>query len=210
MHTFPMFETSPIIAVIRKPPKEHVFSLVEALLKGGVTNLELTMQEHDSADTIHELVHRYGKEAWIGAGTVIDEAQAAAAVQAGASFIFSPNMDRRVIQTAKKLGAVSIPGVLTPTEALQAVEAGADCVKVFPASAFGPRYIKELKGPLPHVPIIPTGGIDRTNIADFREAGAIACGLGGSLVDRKLIDSGNFSELTSRAEELVALAGGHS
>ncbi|PYZ95594.1 2-dehydro-3-deoxyphosphogluconate aldolase [Alteribacter lacisalsi] len=197
-------EESPVIAVLRTPPEDKVYDIVEALLEGGITNLELTMQKPDSARTLAELNKRYGDRAWIGAGTVMDEVTAVNAIHAGAAFIFSPNYNESVVKAAKRYGVISIPGVLTPTEMVQAVEHGADCVKVFPASAFGPRYIKELKGPFPHIPIVPTGGIHEENIQDYWNAGAVACGMGSSLVDSKAVESSSFHEITARARRIMS------
>ncbi|WP_096437318.1 bifunctional 4-hydroxy-2-oxoglutarate aldolase/2-dehydro-3-deoxy-phosphogluconate aldolase [Alteribacter populi] len=195
---------SPVIAVLRTPPEDKVFNIVEALLEGGITNLELTMQQPDSADMLAELNRRYGDRAWIGAGTVMDEVTAVNAIHAGASFIFSPNYNEKVVKAAKRYGVISIPGVLTPSEMVQAVEQGADCVKIFPASAFGPRYIKELKGPFPQIPVIPTGGISEENIQEYWNAGAIACGMGSSLLDKQAIENSQFSELTKRAKRIMS------
>ncbi|SES06442.1 bifunctional 4-hydroxy-2-oxoglutarate aldolase/2-dehydro-3-deoxy-phosphogluconate aldolase [Salipaludibacillus aurantiacus] len=201
--TLEHLESSPVIAVLRKPPEEKIFHITEALIQGGITNLELTMQGPESLRLLEEINKRYSSDAWIGAGTVIDESTAASAIIAGASFIFSPNCSPDVIKTAKRHQVISIPGILTPTEMVTAVEAGADAVKIFPASAFGPRYIKELKGPFPDIPMIPTGGISEENIAEYMKAGVIACGMGSSLIDKQSIENGYYEELTNRAVRIM-------
>ncbi|MBB5173835.1 bifunctional 4-hydroxy-2-oxoglutarate aldolase/2-dehydro-3-deoxy-phosphogluconate aldolase [Texcoconibacillus texcoconensis] len=200
-------EKSPIIAVLRRPPKDQVFSIVEAIINGGITNLELTMEGPESLTVLKELNERFSDRAWIGAGTVLDETTAINAIHAGASFIFSPNYNENVVKAAKRYGVTAIPGVLTPTEIVNAVEAGADAVKIFPASTLGPKYIKELKGPLPHIPMVPTGGVGEDNIGEYMQAGVLACGVGGSLLDKQLIADENYEELTNRAKRLVDATG---
>ncbi|RKQ32475.1 bifunctional 4-hydroxy-2-oxoglutarate aldolase/2-dehydro-3-deoxy-phosphogluconate aldolase [Oceanobacillus halophilus] len=194
-----------VVAVIREIPKDKALFVAESLLKGGVNALEVTVEGEGALSAIELLKKEFADRAIIGAGTVLDELSADASIRAGAEFIVSPILKKDVIETTIRYGKVSIPGVMTPTEMMQAVEWGADVVKVFPASVGGPAFIKNVKGPLPQVSIIPTGGVDLTNGADFIKAGAIAIGAGGNLVDNQAIAEGNYTKLTEIAKQYVEL-----
>lgn len=197
------FTDSPVIAVLRNPPAEAFHDIVRALEAGGVTNLEVTIQSDESLDLLRQAIAHYSETCWIGAGTVTSPELAKQAIDAGAQFLFAPNSLKEVIQTGKDAGVVTIPGVMTPTEMVTAMNDGADAVKVFPASVFGPQYLNELKGPLPSIPMIPTGGVNETNIGAYMKAGAIAAGMGGSLLNQDLIKKGDFSGLTELAKRCV-------
>ncbi|SDJ26551.1 bifunctional 4-hydroxy-2-oxoglutarate aldolase/2-dehydro-3-deoxy-phosphogluconate aldolase [Natribacillus halophilus] len=202
----PQLLESGVVAVMRRLPGEHIHSIADALVAGGVTGLEVTVDSDDAFAAIRELRERLGDSAVVGAGTVLDEETAVQAIQAGAQFIFAPTLDRGTIEASNRYNTIVIPGIFTPTEALQAKNWGADLVKVFPADAVGPAFIKALQGPLGHIPMMPTGGIDLDNIADYMQAGAVAVGAGGSLLDKKLIAAQDWAGLTSRARKFVAEA----
>ncbi|HEX7057004.1 MAG TPA: bifunctional 4-hydroxy-2-oxoglutarate aldolase/2-dehydro-3-deoxy-phosphogluconate aldolase, partial [Bacilli bacterium] len=142
----------------------------------------------------------------IGAGTVLDIEMARQAVAAGAEFLISPNLDEEVIRYGLDHGLDVWPGVMTPTEIVRAWKAGASAVKVFPSGTLGANYIKDIRGPLNHIPLIATGGVNLQNIADYFKAGAVAVGLGGNLVNKTLINSGNFAEIARLASQYVAAA----
>lgn len=196
-------QSSGVVAVIRRQRPEDVVPLAEALVKGGVTTLEITVDSEQSYQLIGEVKKRLGSTALVGAGTVLDAETARTAIQAGADFIFSPTYNASLIEMAKRYGVISIPGVLTPSEMVEAYQAGADIVKVFPASAFGPSYIKDLQGPLGHIPMIPTGGVNVGNIGTYIANGAIATGVGGSLVNQQFIDNQDFESITTLAEQFT-------
>ncbi|MFB4164518.1 bifunctional 4-hydroxy-2-oxoglutarate aldolase/2-dehydro-3-deoxy-phosphogluconate aldolase [Alteribacillus sp. JSM 102045] len=197
-------QKSPVIAVIRRPPQEKMLQIAEALLAGGVKHMEITMEKPESAELIQQVKEKFGDQALVGAGTVLDEPSAVRAIHAGADFIFSPNLNLDVVKAAKRYGVTSIPGVMTPTEVVTAYEAGADIVKIFPAATLGSAYLKELKGPLPHIPMIPTGGVNAANIQEFIDNGALAVGAGGSLIDKQAIEEGDFEKVTEKAKELFS------
>ncbi|ADL08626.1 bifunctional 4-hydroxy-2-oxoglutarate aldolase/2-dehydro-3-deoxy-phosphogluconate aldolase [Thermosediminibacter oceani] len=192
-----------ITAVIRNSDINTIFSLADALKKGGIEALEITVEAPGALDVIKELSK--GNKYFVGAGTVLDAETARAAILAGAKFIFTPVMKLDVIKLCNRYGIPVIPGATTPTEILTGYEAGADFIKVFPAGVFGPQYIKEILGPLKHIPIFVTGGINKNNIKDFILAGATGVSLGGALVDRDLIAKGMFDKITERAIEFVNL-----
>lgn len=189
-----------VVAVIRNVPEDKVEQVAESLIKGGVNALEVTIDVPEGYSMIKKLTTKFADQAVIGAGTVLDAASAKMAIDNGADFIVSPLLNKEVIQTTLRYGKISVPGAMTPSEAMTAIEYGADIVKVFPASAVGASFIKNMKGPLPDIQIIPTGGIDVTNAADYIKAGAIAIGAGGNLVDNKLIAAGNFDEIEAKAK----------
>ncbi|UOQ94703.1 bifunctional 4-hydroxy-2-oxoglutarate aldolase/2-dehydro-3-deoxy-phosphogluconate aldolase [Halobacillus shinanisalinarum] len=195
--------SSGIVAVVRKVESDKVESLVQALVKGGVSGIEITMDSDDSANTIHELKQRHGNEAVIGAGTVFNKEQAKEAIAAGADFVFAPILDKETIEYTKDQGVIMIPGVFTPTEIYQAYHWGSDMVKVFPASVLGPQFFKDVNGPLDQIPKMPTGGVNLENIGSFIKAGAIGAGIGGSLVNKSLIEKENWPELQELAQKYV-------
>ncbi|TDQ42184.1 bifunctional 4-hydroxy-2-oxoglutarate aldolase/2-dehydro-3-deoxy-phosphogluconate aldolase [Aureibacillus halotolerans] len=191
---------SGIVAVVRGANEEIIEPLAEALAKGGVYALEITMDSEDGASMIKKARELLGDSALIGAGTVLDSITAKRAIEAGAAFIFSPNLDIETVKMTKRYNKISIPGVMTPTEVLQAYEAGADIVKVFPASVVGPAFFKDVRGPLPFVDMMPTGGVTIDNVQEFIKAGACAVGLGSALVDIKLAKENRYDEITERAK----------
>ncbi|SDL82406.1 bifunctional 4-hydroxy-2-oxoglutarate aldolase/2-dehydro-3-deoxy-phosphogluconate aldolase [Sediminibacillus halophilus] len=184
-----------VIAVIRKVPEKDVEQVAESLINGGVNVLEVTLDAENANKIIQSLSNKFAGKAVIGAGTVLDAPAARTAIEHGAQFIVSPLLEQEVIEATLGLDKVSVPGIMTPTEAMTAVKLGADIVKVFPASAVGPSFLKNVKGPLPDITMIPTGGITTENAADFIKAGAAAVGAGGNLVDNKAIREGNFTQI---------------
>ncbi|MEW9672221.1 bifunctional 4-hydroxy-2-oxoglutarate aldolase/2-dehydro-3-deoxy-phosphogluconate aldolase [Ammoniphilus sp. 3BR4] len=194
---------SGVIAVIRKVPEDQLEKVAESLIEGGVTSLEVTVDAPGAFQSIRQLSKAFEGRAIVGAGTVIDEVSARLAIEHGAEFVFSPSLHQNVIQTTLRYGKVAVPGVMTPTEMIQAMEWGADMVKIFPATGLGVKYIKDVKGPLSHIPIIPTGGVNLENVASFIEAGVAAVGVGGNLVDMNAIKEQDFARITEKAKQYV-------
>ncbi len=193
-----------IVAVIRGANPENILPIAKSLSKGGVKTLEITVETPKVLTLIEEVSSTLGDDVIVGAGTVLDSETARAAIMAGAKFIFSPIVDKEMIKLTKRYGVISIPGALTPTEILSAYESGADIVKLFPANAFGPDYIKAVHGPLPHIPVMPTGGIDVDNVGDYIKAGAVAAGVGSTLVNTKdSIDENALTTITEKSFKFI-------
>lgn len=204
MNTMSSILDNKIIAIIRGANSKDVLNMAKALHEGGVNILEITMNSPNALSAIEEITVELGDRVVVGAGTVLDSETARAAILAGAKFILSPTVDIETIQMAKRYGAVSIPGAFTPTEILSAYENGGDIIKVFPAT-LGPSFIKDIRGPLPQIPLLPTGGIDLNNIQEFMKAGAIGCGIGSALVDTQLeITDEYFVQLTEKARQFAS------
>ena len=182
-----MIETHKIIAIIRGVKNELLFPLADVLYESGIKLVEVTInQSGEISDTLKAvcgLTERFNGKMGIGAGTVMTAAQAEAVIDAGAKYIISPNTSREVIERTKELGIVSIPGAFTPTEIAAAYSYGADYVKIFPVNAVGPEYIKAVKAPLSHIPLLAVGGIDADNITDYLDAGARGVGAGSALTN---------------------------
>jgi 2-dehydro-3-deoxyphosphogluconate aldolase/(4S)-4-hydroxy-2-oxoglutarate aldolase len=192
-----------LVAIIRGPQPADVLRIAEALYQGGVRTLEVTMNSPGALDVIEQLSETMHGKLLLGAGTVLTQEEAEASVKAGARFIISPNVDVETIKSTKQLGAISIPGAYTATEIVLAHKSGADIVKVFPAAA-NPAYIKDLRGPLPHIRLMPTGGITIENIGAFKKAGAVAYGIGSALVDaRQEVTEEYLNQLTIKAKQMV-------
>ncbi|MFJ7728549.1 bifunctional 4-hydroxy-2-oxoglutarate aldolase/2-dehydro-3-deoxy-phosphogluconate aldolase [Neobacillus sp. NPDC097160] len=195
-----------IVAVIRGALPSNIVAIAKALKNGGVKHIEITVETPRVLELIEKVCSELRDDIIVGAGTVLDPETARSAIMAGAKFIFSPTVNVETIKLTKRYGAVSIPGAFTPTEILTAYENGADFVKVFPANVCGPQYIKNLHGPLPHIPLIVTGGIDLSNIGLYIKAGAVAAGIGSSLVDtKKPITENYLLELEGKANECVSI-----
>jgi 2-dehydro-3-deoxyphosphogluconate aldolase/(4S)-4-hydroxy-2-oxoglutarate aldolase len=169
-----------VVAVIRAASADAALAVSHALVRGGVTGIEITFSTPGAADAIAR-ARRELPDALVGAGTVLDRASLDAACDAGATFLVSPHTDEALLAAAKQRGVPFLPGALTPTEIVRAWQLGAACVKVFPGSAVGPGYIKALKAPLPHIALMPTGGVDDKNLGEWLAAGAVAVGMGGAL-----------------------------
>ncbi|SDC65379.1 bifunctional 4-hydroxy-2-oxoglutarate aldolase/2-dehydro-3-deoxy-phosphogluconate aldolase [Niabella drilacis] len=183
MTVYQQITTHKLIAILRGADPLDVVRIATALYEGGIRLLEITMNSEAPLQAIEQVTHKLGDNMVIGAGTVLSAAMAADAVSAGARFILSPVVDERVILAAKKLGAVSIPGAYTATEIYTAHRAGGDIIKVFPSGS--PAYIKDLRAPLPHIPLLPTGGITPENIGAYLKTGAVGFGIGSALVNTK-------------------------
>lgn len=188
-----------IVAVVRKIEVEIVDDVLNALVEGGIQILEITVDSENSFETMNRLKKRYQDRVLVGAGTVLDKETAKTAIDANADFIFSPIFDQELIQLTNKYGRISIPGVFSPTEIVQAYSYGADILKVFPATNFGPKYFKDLKGPLGHIPLMPTGGVNLDNMADFVANGAVAIGIGGALFEKENLENRNFAKISEVA-----------
>ncbi|MBE6011298.1 MAG: bifunctional 4-hydroxy-2-oxoglutarate aldolase/2-dehydro-3-deoxy-phosphogluconate aldolase [Lachnospiraceae bacterium] len=194
-----------ICAIVRGIPKEKSCKTAEALIKGGISSIEIAYNTQDASEIIKELSREFAGDLTIGAGTVLDTETAREAMLAGAQFALSPTLNTGVIKICQKYNILCVPGVATPTEMLAAWESGARIVKVFPAKIYGPEYIKQVKGPLDHISIMVVGGIGLDNIQDFIKSGADCAGIGSDLVNNKLIEADKFSEITERAKRFTAL-----
>jgi len=194
---------SKIIAVIRMSDAGRVFEVTEALGKGGVNVLEITMTVPGALDIIHTLAEKKPEGFLVGAGTVLDAETAAAAIWSGADFIVSPITEPGMIAACRAHDTFVAPGAFTPTEIVSAWDKGADIVKVFPATSLGPQYFRDLKGPFPQIRLMPTGGVTVENAREFIKAGASAVGIGTALVDKKAVEAGDWNALTEKARQLV-------
>jgi 2-dehydro-3-deoxyphosphogluconate aldolase/(4S)-4-hydroxy-2-oxoglutarate aldolase len=193
-----------LVPVVRAASSELAITAVEAIMEGGISIFEITLTVPGAVQVIEKLRARFGSRAVVGAGTVLTRDQAAACIDAGAQFIVSPGLDLPTLELALARRVACMPGALTPTEIITAWHAGADMVKVFPCSALGgAKYIKSLKGPLPQVELLPTGGVNAQNARDYLEAGASALGIGSELVDSKALSDGKTDVIIARARELV-------
>jgi 2-dehydro-3-deoxyphosphogluconate aldolase / (4S)-4-hydroxy-2-oxoglutarate aldolase len=193
-----------IVAIIRNALPNDVPKIAEALFQGGVKILEITLNSPKALNVIEELTDTWGDKLLVGAGSVLDAESARSALLVGAKFILSPSVDVQTIKMTKRYGAISIPGAFTPTEILTAYEHGGDIIKVFPAS-LGPNYIKDIKGPLPQIPLLPTGGVSLDNSRAFIDCGAVGLGIGSALVNTKReVNELYLTELTTKAKQFVA------
>jgi 2-dehydro-3-deoxyphosphogluconate aldolase/(4S)-4-hydroxy-2-oxoglutarate aldolase len=187
-----------IIPVVRATSSEHALEAVEAIEAGGIPVVEITMTVPNAISTIREVRARSGERVLVGAGTVSNAEQARACLDAGAQFLVSPGLAVSVLELARTLGVLAIPGALTPTEVMAASEAGARAIKIFPCgSVGGPKYIKALRGPFPDLRFIPTGGVSPANAAEFFAAGAFAVGMGSDLVDALALRQGRKHEVVA-------------
>jgi 2-dehydro-3-deoxyphosphogluconate aldolase/(4S)-4-hydroxy-2-oxoglutarate aldolase len=195
---------SGVVAVIRIKDPDKLAGVVDALMAGGVRALEVTMSVPGAVELIRGLAKRLPDEFLLGAGTVLDAETAARVIDAGAKYVVSPVFRTAVIDACHARGAAAMPGCFTPTEILAAWDAGADVVKVFPATALGPGYIRDVRAPLPQVKMMPTGGVTLDNAGDWIRAGAVAVGAGSSLLDTKAIAAGRFDVITANATRIIA------
>ncbi len=194
-----------IIPVIRVASAQEAFEVSKAIKEGGISVIEVAMTTPGAMDAIKEASQKFGKEVLLGAGTVLDPETARAALLNGAKFLVSPSLNLEVIKMANRYSAVVIPGALTPTEILTAWEAGADLVKVFTiAQVGGPAYLKAIQAPLPHIPLVPTGGVNLQNAGEFIKAGAAAIAVGGELVDKKAAAEKRYSVISENAQKFLA------
>jgi 2-dehydro-3-deoxyphosphogluconate aldolase/(4S)-4-hydroxy-2-oxoglutarate aldolase len=193
-----------VVAVIRMKDPAKLRAVFDALADGGVRAIEVTMSVPGAVGLIAQLAGSLPPGIILGAGTVIDGATAHAVIDAGARFIVSPVFRRDVVTACLERGAVACPGCFSPTEILDAHEMGADIVKVFPATALGPQYIKDLRAPMPQLKLMPTGGVSIDNAGDWIRAGAVAVGVGSSLLDARAIDEGRLDVIADNARRIVA------
>jgi 2-dehydro-3-deoxyphosphogluconate aldolase / (4S)-4-hydroxy-2-oxoglutarate aldolase len=195
-----------IVPVVRASSAREAQIAAECVCTGGVPIVEITMTVPGAIDLIRELAENYGSELLIGAGTVLNPAVAQLCIEAGARFLVSPGFNTETVSLAKTEGTLMMAGALTPTEVIAAWESGADFVKVFPCGQVGgAKYIKALKGPLPDIPLVPTGGVSLTTAAEFLEAGAAALGVGGELVHPDGLKSGNTEMIVENARKFLAI-----
>ena len=192
-----------LLAVIRGPSAHLTIEMVDALVAGGVSGIEITYTTPDAESVVSRLNKKYGDEILLGMGTVTNADQVISARQAGAKFLVSPICDAQLVRAMVSSGLVVMAGALTPSEVFQAYSLGSDVVKIFPGSLGGASYMKALKGPFPQIPMMPTGGVSPENIGDWFASGAVAVGAGSGLCPTKLAKEGKFSEITEIAKEYV-------
>ena len=195
-----------VIPVVRATTADEAMRAIDAIREGGIAVLEITMTVPGAVGVIEQVAARFGNDALVGAGTVLDAETAKACISAGAQFIVSPALNMETIAYCREQDVAVMPGALTPTEVVQAWNAGADFVKVFPAGAVGgASYLKALKAPLPQIELVPTGGVSLKKAADFIKAGAAALGVGADLVDIKAIREGQAGLITERAKQFIQI-----
>ncbi len=215
MNTLSFINEHKVIAIVRRLYGDDLLRLSDALVSGGVRLIECTFDQADpehirkTSEAVSALCARHGSALLAGAGTVLNEAQVDAAFSAGAKYIISPNTNERVIRRTKELGMVSIPGAMTPTEILAAYDAGADLVKLFPATTLGFKYIKDIQAPISHVRLVATGGVNEENFGQYLDIGFAGAGISGRLTDKQLIAEGNWDELSRRAAAFAKIVEDH-
>ena len=203
LETLNIIRETGVIAIMRARSSEQLITAADAIKAGGVRAIEVTMTTPGALDAIAEAKKRYGQDVIFGAGTVLDAESGRAAILAGADFVVSPTLDLELIALCNRYSIPTAPGCHSPTEILTGWEAGADFIKLFPASFGGPDLVKAILAPLPQVRIIPVGGVDLNTAADFIRKGSAALGVGSSLVSQKLLDAGDMTELTRRAAAFI-------
>lgn len=207
MNTLQKILDHKLIAIVRGARPEDTLKIVQSLYEGGIRIVEITMNSPKPLSAIEMVADEFGDKMAVGAGTVLDPESARSALLAGAQFILSPTLKAETIQLTKRYGAVSIPAAFTPTEILTAYELGGDIIKVFPATALGPKFIKDIHGPLPQIPLLPTGGVGLHNIKEYIDAGAAGLGIGSSLVNTKQeVTEQYLVDLTEKAKQFVLAA----
>lgn len=192
-----------VIAILRRMPPEAVLPVANALVDGGVRAIEVTFGSEGTREAIAAVRQHFGEKALIGAGTVMSPADVDTAREAGAQFLLSPHFDRKLVEYAQARDMLFVPGVTTPTEIAQAVDAGCQLLKLFPAGSLGPGYLKDLKGPFRHVQFMPTGGIGKDNGREFFRAGAVALGMGGLLVNADYVSRQDYQGLSDHVRQVL-------
>lgn len=198
-----------LIAIVRGVEREKLIPLAQALYDGGIRLLEVTysanksVSDEETADRIRMLAESFKGKLYVGAGTVLTKEQVKLTYKAGGQFIISPNVSKSVIKTTAKLGMISMPGALTPSEATDAVSYGADYIKLFPVSNLGPAYVKAVRAPLSNIKFLAVGGIDENNMADYLKVGVCGFGIGTNIVNQKMIDADDFASITELAKKYV-------
>ncbi len=188
-----------LLAVIRGPSPDLTVKMVDALVAGGITGIEITYSTPNAEEVVRELAQKYGDHILLGMGTLTKPTQVDTAMSAGATFLVSPVCEPILVRAMVSSGLLVMAGALTPTEIFQAYSLGSDVVKVFPGSLTGPAYIKAIKGPFPHIPVMPTGGVNESNVKEWFAAGVVAVGAGSELCPPALAKEGKFDEITLRA-----------
>ena len=194
---------SGVVAVIRSDRSDELVQVVQAISEGGIRAIEITMTTPGALDVIKTSVAKFKTSVLIGAGTILDTETARVAILAGAEYLVAPTLNPAVIELCRRYNKIVIPGALTPTEILTAWECGADLVKVFPATRMGPRYFRDVKGPLPQIDLIPTGGVNLENAGDFIRAGASAIAVGSNLIDKQAVARGAWQVIRDTARKYV-------
>jgi len=194
-----------ICAIIRGAEAEKAVKIAQSLFDGGIKLIEVTFNTDKAIEMIEAIKRTMGDKMYVGAGTVLDQETAILAINAGAEFILSPSISEGMIKVCNRYGKVAIPGIMTPSEAVRAMELGADILKLFPAGELGPGYLKSIRSPLNHIEFIAVGGINLDNAKSFMKSGAIGLGIGDSLVDNSLVINSKFTELKKRANDFVQL-----
>jgi 2-dehydro-3-deoxyphosphogluconate aldolase/(4S)-4-hydroxy-2-oxoglutarate aldolase len=192
-----------VVAVIRAPSKDLLPQITRALLSGGVISIEVTMSTPDAIRGIDLLAKQFASDALLGVGTVLDAKTAQDAIAAGARFVVSPTFDSQIVSTVNRANVLCIPGAFTPTEMLHAHRNGADVVKVFPSTALGPGYFKDVLAPLPFLKLMPTGGVDAANAGGWIKAGAVCVGVSSSLVTKDAMTRNDWNSITSNAKDFI-------
>ena len=200
-----------LVAIVRGMDEEKILPFAEALFKGGIRMIEVTFnlkapEDQTTTKAIKAIASRFGKDVWPGAGTVVSPQAVEKAREAGALYIVSPNTDAAVIKRTKALDMISIPGALTPSECMEAHNAGADFIKLFPAGSLGPDYLKAIRAPLSHLHFVATGGVNEKTMPIYLKAGASGFGVGGNLTNKEWIDAGEFNKITELAKAYVLAA----
>lgn len=203
MSFYELLKDNKLIVIIRGVEEESVVPLVQALYDGGVRLVEVTMNTPRAKNMITVLNEQFREKLLIGAGTVIEKEEAIEAIEAGASYLITPNLDEEIIHIALEKKVPILPGVMTPSEVVKAKKLGTEVVKIFPLNSLGSNYIKELRGPLGHIPVIAVGGVNLENVSRFLEEGAIGVGIGSGIIDKDAIKQGNFPLITELAKQFI-------
>jgi 2-dehydro-3-deoxyphosphogluconate aldolase/(4S)-4-hydroxy-2-oxoglutarate aldolase len=201
--TLDVILSSGVVAVIRMKDTAKLMKVIEAIRAGGVKCIEITMTVPGAVEIIRQVSKSVPSDVLVGAGTVTDAKTADAVIDAGAKFVVGPIMNEEIIKRCREKEIVVMPGCFTPTEIFTAWKAGADIIKVFPATSLGPKYFKDIAGPFPDIRMMPTGGVTIDNVGEWVKAGAVAVGIGSDLLDKKAIEEGKYEILTERARRMV-------
>lgn len=200
---FGLIKDTGIVAILRGIDEDKAIHTVEALCRGGVKAVEVTFNTPGADRIILSILRRFGGEIIIGAGTVTNPASAVRAMECGAEFVLAPNADAEIISTVKRYGKIMVPGAFTATEVLKCYDFGADIVKIFPVSSVGPKYISDLRGPYDYIDMMPVGGVDVSNAGEFIRAGAVAVGVGGSLIKKDLLANESYKAIEELAKRFM-------
>lgn len=203
IEVFEKMMESRVVAVLRKFDTSKVVPLAQALVEGGITAIEITMDTENALQAIADVRKALGKNIAVGAGTVLDPETGRAAMLAGAQFLVAPTLNVDLIRLGNRYGRMVVPGCMTPTEIQQACEAGADVIKIFPAGVVTANFFRNVLGPLDHITLMATGGVSIDNVKEYRAKGVDVVGVGGNLIDKEAIAAGQFEKITAYAAKLV-------